>query len=277
MNPIASFLVPVFNEEKYLRKCIDSLLIQTEPNFEIVIIDDGSTDGTSEILKTYHDSRIRIYRQENEGRVAARNKALKLSRGKYIILQDADDWSESDRLKSQLEMAESCDGNSVVGTAIFYHREGRDTVRTIRFAESNKDIRRIMSRLVCRQQFHPPTMLALRQTIVDIGGWRLKFDLTGEDGDLLSQLFEDDQIIFHNTSKPLYHYRHNLGSITNKLNKTIPAQMFMRYCERARRNCLSEPDDFDEYVSLMNNTFSKKMKFKTEYLLRCFYGYCKWY
>lgn len=271
-NPIASFIVPVFNEEKYIKSCIDSLIVQTEPNFEIIAVDDGSTDNTFTILNSYNDSRLRIYRQENRGRVAARNKALQLSQGKYIILQDADDWSEPDRLEKQLKIAIQCKGNPIVGSAIFFHYLDNKSVRLKSFFEKDLEIRRVMRRIIFRQEFHPPTMLAERQRIFSIGGWREKFRTAGEDGDLISRLYEDRNVIFANSKKPLYHYRFNPGSVTANLKQTIPSQMFMRYCERKRRKGLPEPSDYQEYKELCNKHF-----FTIEFLLRTLINYTRWH
>lgn len=271
MTLLASFLVPAYNEEKYIKKCIESLLAQTEKNFEIIIIDDGSTDNTFKIINEFNDSRVSIFRQRNMGRVESRNKALALSRGKYIILQDADDWSEPDRLEEQLKIAEKCTKSPIIGSSIFFHRENSGISKIKHFAESDLNIRKIMNRRIVRQAFHPPTMLASRKKINEIGGWRSKFKVTGEDGDLLGRLFEDKDNFFYNISKPLYHYQINAGSITNNFQKTIPSQMFMRYCQRLRIRGINEPGSFGEYRKSCN-----KSLYLIEYFLRCLYSYSRW-
>ncbi|MDA3822499.1 MAG: glycosyltransferase family 2 protein, partial [Bacteroidales bacterium] len=168
MKPVASFIVPAYNESQNIKFCIDSLLLQTEANFEVIVIDDGSTDNTFEIVKSIHDPRIKIFRQKNRGRVAARNRALQLSKGKYIILQDADDWAEPDRLRKQLAMAESItNGMPVIGTGFELHKEGKPRTYRKLFPKNNIEIRKIMSRPIFAGTFHPPTMLALRQHILN--------------------------------------------------------------------------------------------------------------
>jgi O86/O127-antigen biosynthesis beta-1,3-galactosyltransferase len=271
MNPLVSFLVPAYNEEKYIKKCIDSMLAQTEKNFEIVIIDDGSTDSTYKIITSFNDSRVRVFKQKNKGRVVARNKALQLSRGKYIALQDADDWSEPERLKKQLEIAENCTQYPIVGSAIFFYKGNSNTAKIKRFAERDLEIRKIMNRKIFRQACHPPTMLALRNIIVKIGGWRSKFKIAGEDGDLIGRVFEDRNNFFYNVPDPLYHYRINTGSITNKFSQTIPSQMFMRYCQRLRIKGIDEPENFREYYKNCNKSI-----YLLEYILRCLFNYSKW-
>lgn len=92
--PLISIIVPVYNAEKYLIKCIQSLLCQTYKNLEILLIDDGSTDGSALICDNYakSDSRIRVYHTVNKGQAAARNLGIQNARGLYIGFVDSDDW-----------------------------------------------------------------------------------------------------------------------------------------------------------------------------------------
>lgn len=96
-NSIAvSVIVPVYNSKEYLVKCLDSVVNQTLKNIEIIIIDDGSTDGSSEICMEYvaQDSRIIYYKKENEGLAAARQDGIERANGEYIGFVDSDDWLE---------------------------------------------------------------------------------------------------------------------------------------------------------------------------------------
>lgn len=96
-NDIAvSIIVPVYNAEKYLVKCLDSVINQKLKNIEIIIVDDGSTDGSSEICLEYaaKDSRIIYYRKENEGLAAARQDGIERATGEYVGFVDSDDWLE---------------------------------------------------------------------------------------------------------------------------------------------------------------------------------------
>ncbi len=95
-NIAVSIVVPVYNAEKYLVKCLDSIIGQTLKNIEIIIIDDGSTDGSSEICMEYasRDSRIIYYKKENEGLAAARQDGIERANGEYIGFVDSDDWLE---------------------------------------------------------------------------------------------------------------------------------------------------------------------------------------
>ena len=93
-----SLLVPCYNAEKYIARCLNSLINQEYKDYEIIVLDDGSTDNSYEILKKYKN-KIRLYKQSNKGVSAARNKLIDLSNGKYFIFVDADDFVELNMLK----------------------------------------------------------------------------------------------------------------------------------------------------------------------------------
>ena len=98
---LITVLKPVYNGAKYLNEAIDSILNQTFSDFEFLIIDDGSTDQSIDLIKTYEDPRIQLFENEvNIGQSATLNKGLRLARGKYIARMDQDDISTLDRLKS---------------------------------------------------------------------------------------------------------------------------------------------------------------------------------
>jgi glycosyltransferase involved in cell wall biosynthesis len=99
--PFFSVIVPVYNVESYLRQCLDSVIHQDYSNYEVICINDGSTDDSSDILREYEqeDSRIKIIEQTNRGLSAARNAGIKAATGEYIFFLDSDDWIEPDTLK----------------------------------------------------------------------------------------------------------------------------------------------------------------------------------
>lgn len=101
-NPLISVIIPVYNVEKYLRRCLDSICGQTYRNLEILCVNDGSTDGSAAILEEYAagDSRIKIFTQENAGQAAARNAALQQATGEWVTGVDADDYLDADTIES---------------------------------------------------------------------------------------------------------------------------------------------------------------------------------
>lgn len=96
-----SFIVPVYNTSKYLKKCLDSLVKQTFKDFEIIIVNDGSTDNSSNIISKYQDTykNIKVVNQKNEGLSMARNNGVKEANGEYLIFIDSDDYVEKNLLK----------------------------------------------------------------------------------------------------------------------------------------------------------------------------------
>ncbi|MFR2264579.1 MAG: glycosyltransferase family 2 protein [Clostridium sp.] len=101
MNPEISIIVPVYNVEKYLKRCIDSILNQSFTNFELILVDDGSTDNSGKIIDEYaiKDERIKVIHKENGGQGSARNRGLDIAKGNYIGFVDSDDWIHKDMYK----------------------------------------------------------------------------------------------------------------------------------------------------------------------------------
>ena len=91
-----SVIVPVFNSEKTLNRCLDSILNQTFKNFEVICVNDGSQDNSGQILNEYKmkDERIKVIEQKNKGLSGARNTGINLAKGKYVTFIDSDDWIE---------------------------------------------------------------------------------------------------------------------------------------------------------------------------------------
>jgi glycosyltransferase involved in cell wall biosynthesis len=107
-HPEVTVLMPVFNAERFLRAAIDSILYQTFTSFELIIINDGSTDRSVDIINSYRDPRIRtIVNAKNSGPVESRNAGLRIARGKYIAPLDADDVCEPQRLERQVSVFEA--------------------------------------------------------------------------------------------------------------------------------------------------------------------------
>lgn len=105
-NKKVSILIPLYNAEQYIAETIDSILNQTYSNIEIILIDDGSTDNSYEIAQNYASEKVKVVQQANKGACAARNKALELSTGEYIVFFDADDIMYKDKIKNQIALAE---------------------------------------------------------------------------------------------------------------------------------------------------------------------------
>ena len=95
-----SVILPVYNSQKFIKKAIESVLDQTFSDFELIIVNDGSTDSTLDIIRDFKDKRIRLLNQSNQGPGAARNNALEMADGDYVMFLDSDDWYSPDALET---------------------------------------------------------------------------------------------------------------------------------------------------------------------------------
>ena len=111
-----SVIIPVYNVEKYIHECIDSIIRQTYKNIEIICIDDGSSDKSYDILKEYasKDNRFILLQQENKGAGTARNKGLEIATGDFISFLDADDFFEHDLLELALNKLQESESDFVI-------------------------------------------------------------------------------------------------------------------------------------------------------------------
>jgi len=132
-NLIVTVLMSVYNGEKYLCEAVDSILNQTFKDFEFLIINDGSTDGTAEIIKSYQDSRIKIINNEkNIGLTKSLNKGLKFAKGEYIARMDADDISYPNRLEVQYEYMKSNSDLAICASSYEQINENGNTIKVIK-------------------------------------------------------------------------------------------------------------------------------------------------
>lgn len=125
--PEVSVIIPAYNAEKTLRECLDSLLAQDYENYEIIVVDDGSTDNTKGVAESYGSDKIRCVRQPNGGVSAARNAGISLARGEYVIFCDADDCVSTRYVRTLMEHA---DGDALVICAMTTTRDALDTEDT---------------------------------------------------------------------------------------------------------------------------------------------------
>jgi glycosyltransferase involved in cell wall biosynthesis len=119
--PKISVIIPVYNVRQYLDQCLNSLAEQTYKNLEIILVDDGSTDGSSEICDSYSekDERFKVIHQNNAGVSSARNAGLNAVSGEWIMFMDADDWIENDTCEAALNCAVRNDADTVLFNMIY--------------------------------------------------------------------------------------------------------------------------------------------------------------
>lgn len=240
-KPLISVIVPVYNTEAYVRQCVDSLIGQTYDNLEIILVEDGCTDGSPAICDEYarRDSRIRVIHQAHMGPSGARNVALDICTGEYIAFVDSDDWIRPETYEILLGAAQAQDLDIVFCTANIIV-DGRVVENRFRFFED--------------QTIMPPEQVleyVLRDEVTAHVWLRLWRRCCWENVRFPEgRYYEDLAIIFYahaNAKKnvgflacPLYNYRMNPNGISLQRNATKGHHIFLAlraHYEYARQNC----------------------------------------
>lgn len=152
---LVSVVVPVYNAVKYLEECLDSIVGQSYKDLEIILVDDGSVDGSSEICDDYakKDSRIRVFHQENQGAATARKNGIECASGKFLCFVDSDDVIKERMIEALVEQIQGCD--LVCSGCICYTPEGKEYHRYDAFPEgvySKKDeLKYLLSNMITYQ------------------------------------------------------------------------------------------------------------------------------
>jgi glycosyltransferase involved in cell wall biosynthesis len=202
-RPSITVLLPVYNAEPYLAQALQSVLAQTYGDFEVIVVDDGSTDGSREIITRYarEESRIRVIARENRGLVQSLNEGLSQATGEYVARMDADDVCLPERFSKQVTFLRTNPDHVVVGSSFIYIDEhGAETRRHACFV-NDVTIRHALP--VEGSIRHPSAMLRTR-ALLEIGGYSDHY-FAAEDYDLVRRLAHVGQL--HNLPDVLLHYR----------------------------------------------------------------------
>lgn len=174
-NPLVSVLIPCYNASAYVEKAVHSIINQTYKNLEILLIDDGSTDDTLIRLKSLKDKRIKLFEfKENTKKVGAVNNVLRKATGDFIAFQDADDWSEPDRIYEQLNRFYLQEGTGICFTK--YRYTGSKTFVPKKIALTDKQLKDEFLHFGCKQQesLSPTicaTMMITKDVLIETGGY----------------------------------------------------------------------------------------------------------
>jgi len=204
--PDISIIVPIYNTAKYLRRCIESILRQSYRNIEIILVNDGSTDNSPEIIQEYAalDGRIKIISQENRGLSAARNAGIEAARGEYILHTDSDDWIEPDMAELLYNAAKENNADMAAGD-VFIEYSNRTVIKKEPYGSiCMKDD--ILTTFTFHKGLNSLCNKLIKTNLLHSSGVRQYEDIfQGEDSNALLRLF-----LFANkivcVHKPLYHY-----------------------------------------------------------------------
>ena len=213
-EPLVSILMPAYNAEKYVEEAITSIVDQTYENWELLICDDASEDNLSSIITQFADRRIKKLRNDtNEGYQVTCNRLLKLAKGYYITFQDADDFSDEDRLKKQVEVLEEDASIGMCGTLAYsVSTEGaklNPIDRPISYEE-------VMEAIQLKSAFLGATVMIRQDIYSEVGGYRDFFNQKGyQDYDWTYLIAEKYKAV--NIPEYLYFYRQHGSSNSKKI------------------------------------------------------------
>lgn len=239
-QPQVTVVIPVWNGELYLGKAIESILAQDFRDFELIIVDDGSTDRSMRIASSFAcDQRVRILSQANAGVVAARNAGLSAARSEYVAFLDADDIAKPTRLSKQLAYLHAHPDVAVVGSHITYFEDKRGEFRTQKFAVGASNV---ASALETGNSMAQPAVMLRKSLVIAVGGYREAFRYGAEDYDLWLRLVEKHEL--NNLPEVLTLYRVHQESLTHRRRHDQAFGAMAAACAH-RRRMAGRPDPLD--------------------------------
>ena len=165
-----SIIMITYNRGLYIRKAIESVLKQSYKDWELIIIDDCSTDDTAEIIKSINDERIKYFRNEiNLGISKSRNRALSLCKGEFVAVLDSDDfWIQNEKLVKQFDFLKSNKNCAVVGTSAVVFDENEQKIRELIVPLGDEKIRKS---ILIKNPFVHSSVLMVRHVVLECGGY----------------------------------------------------------------------------------------------------------
>ncbi len=237
--------LPVFNGMPYVKDAVESILCQTYRDFRFLIIDDGSSDGSTEYLKSIDDPRARLIARENRGLGATLNQLFSESETDYVVRMDSDDVCAPNRLMRIMAFLEDHGDVVMAGTDQAF-LVGKNTMRAAPRATEPEVIRRQL--LNKRPGILHPTVVVRRDAWEGIGGYRLAG--AGEDLDFCLRMCDFGKVT--NIPEVLYYYRLHASSLSNSRRREINfGYDFGVACALARERGIEEPDP-ESYRQLWN-------------------------
>jgi len=246
-------IMPVYNAERYLSAAIESVLEQTYKNFKFIIINDGSTDRSGDIIDQYKalDSRIISLSQPNSGISQTRNRALEIAQTEWVALMDADDIMLPERLERQLAFIEKHTSIRVASCRAIYIDENENELgRSVCHIKTPDDLNRLLT------QNQPIGLLQAgvlmhRQTILDIGGYRRQFRVA-EDLDLWTRLAEQGHLILIQDAALMKQRLHSASTVSSDPFQGLMNRDWIRAGMLARKEGKPEPS-YEKFLQQWNS------------------------
>ena len=242
-----SIIVPIYKVEDYIRECIDSILAQMYPDFELILVDDGSPDSCGRICDDYakRDNRIKVVHKVNGGLTSARNAGLEVAKGEWIMHVDGDDWIEPDMIESLIEAAQITGADMVIGDFVKYGPSaGYNKLPTW-----SSDKKKSMTNYIAYVMTTIWGSIAKRSLYAD-------HSLKSPDGISYCEDFHLIVRLCHfankivNVHRPFYHYRYRPTSIMSNMNGKTEADEQWVYQDTIR--FFKEQGVYEDYRKVMS-------------------------
>lgn len=303
MTPLISVIIPVYNAEKYLRRCLDSVVAQTYRNLEIICVDDGSVDESGKICDQYavRDARIKVVHQENQGLSAARNRGLDLAEGEYIAFVDSDDYILEDMYKKMLDKLLNYNVDLCMCQWQYEFSDGRQVVKRENIAPTiyGRKTSLEFARFLYMGNYENGVAVAAwnklyRRALLD----KIRFEGRIHEDEAFSGRIMAKNISVYVMEEQFYVYAQNGDSLTNKPFSTnkfffldalaerrelfksdaficqetelLYCNMYIEYCLRARKDgvAISHPEKYRQIFRKMFSSLRREGKANIKFRLR---------
>ncbi len=219
--PRVSVVIPTYNRARFVTKAIDSVLEQTFRDFEIIVVNDGSTDKTEEVLQPYQDQIVYFSYQGNKGAAYARNRAIELAQGEYIAFLDSDDFWQPEKLEKQIKFFDKHPDYGLVATQCLVNVID-DDLRTIKYIKKEEIHYELTYEKIFQRPFIMPSSILIKKKCFDRVGFFDEELRVLEDIDIYLRLARKYKIGFINEPLTVYtrgHEKSRRNSLTDRLNR----------------------------------------------------------
>ena len=247
-NDLISIIIPIYNVEKYMEKCLNSVVNQTYNNIEIILIDDGSKDKSREICDNYakKDNRIKVVHKENNGVSSARNTGIDMSKGKYITFIDSDDYIDTDYIETLYKLCTRNDADIAICGVKDEDFDG-NVVNESNEIKKKLNKKEMLKELLSEQHFFGVCWAKFYKKDI-IGNIRFNENMKiAEDFEFLYKLLDKVNVAYVDTTKKLYHFLIREGSAT-KSGFNLEWKKQINLCEEIINDVSVYWPDIEEYA-----------------------------